>query len=213
MAAHVREAGRPASPVEWVDRAITLAATTISITALVVMFAALCAEVVVRYVTKTSLGWPAELPNFMFPWLVMSGIVLAAQHGAHISVTLLLGKIGRGAQRTLSHGGGDFLGDGAVLLQQCVGNSDHGDLRFVGIADEATVHGLGRARDCREGAGDQAASATLCGRDCEAIGDQGLDRLLGERCNIVGELHPISLLAWGVQSKQWPSRRFLRHAR
>lgn len=101
MAAHVREAGRPASPVEWVDRAITLAATTISITALVVMFAALCAEVVVRYVTKTSLGWPAELPNFMFPWLVMSGIVLAAQHGAHISVTLVLGKIGRGAQRTL----------------------------------------------------------------------------------------------------------------
>lgn len=101
MAAHVREAGRPASPVEWVDRAITLAATAISITALVVMFGALCAEVVVRYITKTSLGWPAELPNFMFPWLVMSGIVLAAQHGAHISVTLLLGKIGRGAQRFL----------------------------------------------------------------------------------------------------------------
>jgi TRAP-type transport system small permease protein len=101
MAAHVREAGRPASLVEWVDRTITLAATAIAITALVVMFTALCAEVVVRYVTKTSLGWPAELPNFMFPWLVMAGIVLAAQHGAHISVTLLLGKIGRGAQRTL----------------------------------------------------------------------------------------------------------------
>jgi TRAP-type C4-dicarboxylate transport system permease small subunit len=101
MAAHVREAGRPASPVEWVDRTITLAATTVAITALVVMFGALCAEVVVRYITKTSLGWPAELPNFMFPWLVMGGIVLAAQHGAHISVTLVLGKIGRGAQRTL----------------------------------------------------------------------------------------------------------------
>jgi TRAP-type C4-dicarboxylate transport system permease small subunit len=101
MAANVREAGRPASPVEWVDTTISLAATVIAITALVTMFVALCAEVVVRYVTKTSLGWPAELPNFMFPWLVMGGIVLAAQHGAHISVTLLLGKIGRGAQRTL----------------------------------------------------------------------------------------------------------------
>jgi TRAP-type transport system small permease protein len=101
MAAHVREAGRPASPIEWVDKAITVTATTIAITALVTMFLALCAEVVVRYVTKTSLGWPAELPNFMFPWLVMSGIVLAAQHGAHISVTLLLGSTGRGARRTL----------------------------------------------------------------------------------------------------------------
>jgi TRAP-type C4-dicarboxylate transport system permease small subunit len=101
MVANFREAGRPASPVEWIDKTITLAATTISIAALVTMFLALCAEVVVRYVTKTSLGWPAELPNFMFPWLVMSGIVLAAQHGAHISVTILLGKIHRSGQRSL----------------------------------------------------------------------------------------------------------------
>lgn len=101
MAANHQEAGPPASPVEWIDKAITFAATTLSIVALVTMFLALCAEVVVRYVTKSSLGWPVELPNFMFPWLVMSGIVLAAQHGAHISVTLLLGKIGSGAQRFL----------------------------------------------------------------------------------------------------------------
>lgn len=101
MAANLREAGRPASLIEWIDKAISVAATTLSIGALVTMFVALCAEVVVRYVTKTSLGWPAELPNFMFPWLVMSGIVLAAQHGAHIAVTLILGKIGRGAQRIL----------------------------------------------------------------------------------------------------------------
>jgi TRAP-type transport system small permease protein len=101
MALNVREAGHPASPVEWVDKLITLAATVISLTALVSMFLALCAEVVVRYVTESSLGWPAELPNFMFPWLVMSGIVLAAQHGAHISVTLVLGKLARRAQRFL----------------------------------------------------------------------------------------------------------------
>lgn len=101
MALNVGGAGRPASPVEWVDRLITLAAIAISFTALISMFAALCAEVVVRYVTKSSLGWPAELPNFMFPWLVMSGIVLAAQHGAHISVTVLLGNVGRPAQRLM----------------------------------------------------------------------------------------------------------------
>lgn len=101
MAANLREAGHPASLVEWIDKAISVAATTLSIGALVTMFVALCAEVVVRYVTKSSLGWPAELPNFMFPWLVMSGIVLAAQHGAHIAVTLLLGKIGSGGQKLL----------------------------------------------------------------------------------------------------------------
>lgn len=101
MAVKIREAERPTSVPEWIDRAITIAASVISIAALSVMFLALCGEVIVRYVTKSSLGWPTELPSFMFPWLVMSGIVLAAQHGAHISVTLVLSKIGRGAQRNL----------------------------------------------------------------------------------------------------------------
>jgi TRAP-type transport system small permease protein len=100
-AAQVRGAGLPASLAAVIDKTITYAATAISLFALVSMFLALCAEVIVRYVTKSSLGWPSELPNFMFPWLVMSGIVLAAQHGAHISVTLVLGKLARGAQRGL----------------------------------------------------------------------------------------------------------------
>ncbi len=101
MAANLREAGRPASLAEMIDIAISFAATAISLFALISMFLALSAEVVVRYVTKQSLGWPTELPNFMFPWLVMAGIVLAAQHGAHISVGVLLDKLGKQAARSL----------------------------------------------------------------------------------------------------------------
>lgn len=101
MAVNVREAGRPTSVPEWIDWGISFVASVISIAALSIMFLALMAEVVVRYITKSSLGWPTELPNFLFPWLVMSGVVLAAQHGAHISVTLLLTKIGAEAQRKL----------------------------------------------------------------------------------------------------------------
>lgn len=94
-------AGFPASLIRLVDRTITYAATASALFALIAMFLALCAEVVVRYLTKQSLGWPAELPNFMFPWLVMSGIVLAAQHGAHISVTILLDALDRARARAL----------------------------------------------------------------------------------------------------------------
>ncbi len=101
MAANIREAGRPAPLLDLIDRVVSIAAATLSIGALVAMFLALCAEVVVRYLTKQSLGWPAELPNFMFPWLVMGGIVLAAQHGAHISVTMLLDRLGRQAARAV----------------------------------------------------------------------------------------------------------------
>jgi len=47
------------------------------------------------------MGWPTEMPNILFPWLVMSGIVLAAQRGQHIAVTALNGMLGRGGNRVL----------------------------------------------------------------------------------------------------------------
>ncbi len=65
------------------------------------MFLALMAEVVVRYLTSQGLGWPSELPSLIFPWLVMSGMVLAAQRGQHIAVTALLDALNRGGRRVL----------------------------------------------------------------------------------------------------------------
>ena len=41
------------------------------------------------------------MPNLLFPWLVMGGVVVAAQKGAHISVTLLLDMLPRRASRAL----------------------------------------------------------------------------------------------------------------
>jgi len=94
-------AGVPASLIHLADTAITVAATIAAVGSLVLLFLSLSAEVVVRYLTTQGLGWPSELPNILFPWLVMGGIVLAAQHGAHISVTLVLDWLGRNAARAL----------------------------------------------------------------------------------------------------------------
>jgi TRAP-type C4-dicarboxylate transport system permease small subunit len=94
-------AGGAARLVKWADTAITVAAIVISVSALVFMFLALMAEVFVRYMTNQGLGWPTELPNLLFPWLVMSGIVLAAQRGQHISVTAIYGLLNRAATRGL----------------------------------------------------------------------------------------------------------------
>lgn len=101
---HDREegaAGLPATLLHAADTVIATASAAVAILALVSLFLALCAEVVVRYLTTQGLGWPSELPNILFPWLVMGGIVLAAQHGAHISVTLLLDMMRRGPARLL----------------------------------------------------------------------------------------------------------------
>jgi len=56
----------------------------------VVIFAILVANTVLRYATGSSLQWANELPELLFPWLVMSGVVLAAAHGAHITTTFLM---------------------------------------------------------------------------------------------------------------------------
>ena len=84
-----------------VDTALSATAIAVVILSLVTMFLALMAEVVVRYLTSQGMGWPSEVPNILFPWLVMGGVVLAAQRGQHIAVTALLGVLGRTGNRIL----------------------------------------------------------------------------------------------------------------
>lgn len=89
------------SVVKWVDKMIVAAAAAVAISALVVMFVSLMGEVIVRYFTNQGMGWPTEMPSILFPWLVMGGIVLAAQRGQHIAVTALQGRLGRAGNRVL----------------------------------------------------------------------------------------------------------------
>jgi TRAP-type C4-dicarboxylate transport system permease small subunit len=55
-----------------------------------VIFVILVANTVLRYATGSSLQWANEVPELLFPWLVMSGVVLAALHGAHIATTFMV---------------------------------------------------------------------------------------------------------------------------
>lgn len=59
-----------------------------------VVFLILSINVVLRYLAGTSLAWASELPELMFPWMIMAGVVLAAQHGSHIAVVLLTQRLG-----------------------------------------------------------------------------------------------------------------------
>lgn len=93
--------GHVAALVRWVDGAVVATSIALAISSLVIMFLSLMAEVVVRYLTNQGMGWPSEMPNILFPWLVMSGVVLGAQRGQHIAVTALLGVLGRTSNRIL----------------------------------------------------------------------------------------------------------------
>lgn len=69
-----------------------------------VIFLILCANTVLRYATGTSLQWANEVPELLFPWLVMAGVVLAAQHGAHITTSFLIEKLPAALRRGLAVG-------------------------------------------------------------------------------------------------------------
>jgi TRAP-type C4-dicarboxylate transport system permease small subunit len=64
-----------------------------------VIFVILVANTILRYATGASLQWANEVPELLFPWLVMSGVVLAAQHGAHITTSFLVEKLPVGARQ------------------------------------------------------------------------------------------------------------------
>lgn len=64
-----------------------------------VIFVILVANTVLRYATGSSLQWANEVPELLFPWLVMSGVVLAAQASAHIATTFLMEALPAAARR------------------------------------------------------------------------------------------------------------------
>mgnify|MGYP006171996375 FL=1 len=64
-----------------------------------VIFVILVVNTVLRYATGSSLQWANEVPELLFPWLVMSGVVLAAAHGAHITTSFLMDAVPAAVRR------------------------------------------------------------------------------------------------------------------
>lgn len=77
-----------------VDHLIGMACRVVLYLSLSSMFLILSANVGLRYAAGSSLAWASELPELMFPWLIMAGVVLAAQHGSHIAIVILTQRLG-----------------------------------------------------------------------------------------------------------------------
>lgn len=84
------------------DRAITAVCRVVLWISTTVIFGILVANTVLRYVTGSSLQWANEVPELLFPWLVMAGVVIAAQHGAHIATTFLVEALPAAAVRVVN---------------------------------------------------------------------------------------------------------------
>jgi TRAP-type transport system small permease protein len=85
-----------------VERVITRACQLLLWSTTTVIFLILVANTVLRYATGASLQWANEVPELLFPWLVMAGVVLAAQQGAHIATTFLMEALPATARRAVA---------------------------------------------------------------------------------------------------------------
>jgi TRAP-type transport system small permease protein len=86
------------------ERAIASVCHVVLWLATSVIFVILVANTVLRYATGSSLQWANEVPELLFPWLVMAGVVLAALHGAHIATTFLMDALPAPLKRMVATG-------------------------------------------------------------------------------------------------------------
>lgn len=88
--------------MNWIEHAVGFVCRAVLWISTCVIFVILCGNTVLRYATGASLQWGNEVPELLFPWMVMAGVVLAAQHGSHITTTFLMEKLPFHVRRPLS---------------------------------------------------------------------------------------------------------------
>ena len=90
--------------IQIIERCIGAACRGVLYLTLAIVFVILSVNVALRYVAGTSIASASELPELLFPWLIMAGVVLAAQHGSHIAVVILTQKLGAARRWVLAGG-------------------------------------------------------------------------------------------------------------
>lgn len=90
--------------IDWTERVIGMGCRAVLYVTLAVTFLILSANVGLRYAMGSSLAWASELPELLFPWIIMAGVVLATQSGSHIAVVILTQRLGAARRWVLAGG-------------------------------------------------------------------------------------------------------------
>ena len=81
--------------VAWLCQAIVLLAGT-------ALLLVLASNIVARYVLSAGgFDWAQEVPERLFPWFIMAGVVLAGQQGGHVAVEWVLPKLTNAGRKWL----------------------------------------------------------------------------------------------------------------
>jgi TRAP-type C4-dicarboxylate transport system permease small subunit len=73
----------------------------IAVACLAMLFAALLANVILRYFFGSGIAWAYEIHALLLPWMVAGGMVIASARGSNIAITLLPEVLKASQRRTL----------------------------------------------------------------------------------------------------------------
>ncbi|MDD9812481.1 MAG: TRAP transporter small permease subunit [Gammaproteobacteria bacterium] len=90
--------GALAAGLDTLTRAVCAVVLWLTFTAIL---APTFANAVLRYTTNASLVWSVEIVQLTFPWFIMAGAVLAAQHGRHIGIAVFIAQLRPAAAKWL----------------------------------------------------------------------------------------------------------------
>ncbi|GAA3286392.1 TRAP transporter small permease [Nesterenkonia halobia] len=87
-----------------VNEALRRLGATLAVVSLLIVWALLLLSVALRYLTGSSMDFAAELPAYLYPWIIAGGVIVAMSLGGHIAVDFLLTRLRPGARRGVEVG-------------------------------------------------------------------------------------------------------------
>lgn len=108
------------------DRAVASACRFVILAVTIALLVLLTANVVARYALASGgFRFAQEVPERLFPWLIMAGVALAVQKGGHMAVDMLLPFLNRqGARIMLILGHLIVIASYLVLFWEAIGVAD-----------------------------------------------------------------------------------------
>lgn len=79
--------------IEKLERALDLGATVISASAFVVMIVVISANVICRYIFKTSINWAEEVAYLCFNWVVFFGVAIVYRYQGLTAIDLVVDRL------------------------------------------------------------------------------------------------------------------------
>jgi len=81
--------------LDGLERLLNIVAKAVIVVSASTIFLVLLVSIVLRFlsvgqVVSTNLS---ELPSLILPWLILGGVVVAAQHGAHLSISFITARL------------------------------------------------------------------------------------------------------------------------